>query len=369
MRLAGFSCFLLLVCAAAGLCAPARQKELKRIREQLEEKKKEVESFQKLQAQTEKDISVLLDEKQKTHRLLREIKGRKQEAAQRETRFSQWLSSLRSAKDVGRRALAEEVLGYSRQVGSREALYGRQDIWREAFRRSAMRGRVRLLGGMGKTESMTAGLREEARRQEVRLHEKETRTEAEIERQEGLYRRKQDIARETGEKVSRTLREMQELEESAKALASMIKDMERKRTVSARGVRVQSVPRHSLPWPAEGKVVGFFGRARVEELDTWTIQNGIKIAVPSGSAVRPVAKGKVLFAGPFRSYGNVVVVDHEGGFYAVYGQLDRVRSRKGDLVSVQTELASVSATAGSKAVLYFEVREGQSAVDPLPLLK
>lgn len=369
MRPAALVCSLLLLPGARGFGAPAKQKELKRIHEQLEEKKKEVESFQKLQAEAQKDISALLNEKQKTRRLLLDIKGRKQEAAQRESRFSEWLDSLRSAKDAGRRALAEEVLGYARQVGSRETLYGRRDIWREAFRRSAVRGRVRLLGGMGRTESMTAGLREEARRQEVRFREKETRTQAEIERQEGLYRSKQDIVRETGEKVSRTLREIQELEESAKALASMIKDLERRRDAAARGPRAQAVAKHSLPWPVEGKVIGFFGRTRVEDLDTWTIQNGIKIAAPAGSAVHPVGSGKVLFAGPFRSYGNVVVVDHDGGFFAVYGQLDRVRSRKGERVSAQSELASLSAPSGGRAVLYFEVREGQSAVDPLPLLK
>ena len=41
----------------------------------------------------------------------------------------------------------------------------------------------------------------------------------------------------------------------------------------------------------------------------------------AGAPVQAVDGGKVIFAGPFRSYGQVLIVDHGSNFFSIYGEL------------------------------------------------
>ncbi|PIR19623.1 MAG: peptidase M23, partial [Elusimicrobia bacterium CG11_big_fil_rev_8_21_14_0_20_64_6] len=101
-----------------------------------------------------------------------------------------------------------------------------------------------------------------------------------------------------------------------------------------------------------------FGRERDKELGTWTVRQGVVFDSNAGADVESVAAGNVIFAGPFRSYGKVVIVDHGGGFFSVYGELGKIEAEKGDSVKKNEKLA----TAGGR--VYLEIRHGTEALDP-----
>jgi septal ring factor EnvC (AmiA/AmiB activator) len=122
-------------------------------------------------------------------------------------------------------------------------------------------------------------------------------------------------------------------------------------------------PVHSLPWPVEGKVLRPFGRERDEQLGTWTVRQGVVFSAAAGAPVGAIAPGSVIFAGPFRSYGKVVIVDHGGGFFSVYGELGEILKDKGDSVRASEKLAS----AGEQ--VYLEIRRGTDALDPADWLE
>ena len=82
-----------------------------------------------------------------------------------------------------------------------------------------------------------------------------------------------------------------------------------------------------------------------------------------GAPVKAVAAGKVIFAGPFRSYGRVIIVDHGAGFFSVYGGLGEMEKDKGDAARKGETLAR----AGGR--LYLELRRGADALDPLAWLE
>ena len=103
-------------------------------------------------------------------------------------------------------------------------------------------------------------------------------------------------------------------------------------------------------------------------------REGIKIAARSGEPVKAVASGSVIYAGPFRSYGNVVILDHAKGFFTIYGFLREIQVRVGD----KLEDPGVLGTAGpdtqtssgtGQSAVYFEIRQGTAAVDPQRWLK
>ncbi len=66
---------------------------------------------------------------------------------------------------------------------------------------------------------------------------------------------------------------------------------------------------------------------------------GIDIAVPVGTPVHSVRKGKVVFAGERRGYGNTVIVEHDNGDRTMYGHNALLRVRNGELVEAGAVVA------------------------------
>ena len=82
----------------------------------------------------------------------------------------------------------------------------------------------------------------------------------------------------------------------------------------------------------------------------------------------------MIYAGPFRSYGNVVIMDHGKGFFTIYGFLREISVSVGDKVEQLGQVGKVgkdtqSSSGTGKNALYFEIRQGTTAVDPLDWLK
>ena len=123
-------------------------------------------------------------------------------------------------------------------------------------------------------------------------------------------------------------------------------------------------------------MISRYGRESVPLLKTWIVREGIRISAPRSAPVFPVMAGKVIYAGPFRTYGNVVIVDHEQGFFTIYGLLENILVSKNDVVShgsplgragADTQAVSGSSDKGLSAV-YFEIRIGSEAIDPMQWL-
>ncbi|MBI4861609.1 MAG: M23 family metallopeptidase [Candidatus Riflebacteria bacterium] len=121
-------------------------------------------------------------------------------------------------------------------------------------------------------------------------------------------------------------------------------------------------------WPLAGSVGSRFG-PRGGKLHT-----GIDIGAPTGTVVRAAMAGRVIYSGVMRGYGNVVIVDHQNGFFTVYGHNDRnlvPRVGSGGSVSVGAgqPIAMVGQTGNATSPhLHFEVRKSNNAVDPLKYL-
>ncbi len=121
--------------------------------------------------------------------------------------------------------------------------------------------------------------------------------------------------------------------------------------------------RGALPWPAAGRVVKTFGRHRLEEYDTYTVCNGLRLEVEGGAPVGAVFPGVVAYARHFKGYGNMVVVDHGHGVYSLVAGLATILVRRDQNVAMGTPLglASPPKEGGN---LYIEIREGGRPTDP-----
>jgi len=145
---------------------------------------------------------------------------------------------------------------------------------------------------------------------------------------------------------------------------------ERAREAPRTWARTASSIHGRLPWPVVGRVLSRYGKQMNKELGTLVFNHGIEISAEEGSTVRAVAGGMVAFAGEMDGFGQLVVLDHGGSMLSVYGFGSQLRVQKGQAVEQGSVLEDVGEDPNSpgQAKLYFEIRQGVKAQDPLRYL-
>ena len=98
---------------------------------------------------------------------------------------------------------------------------------------------------------------------------------------------------------------------------------------------------------------------------------GIDVSTAEGTPVLAAANGTVVLAG-FNAggYGNYIVIAHAGGLDTLYGHLDSIGVRQGQVVSRGQPIGTEGSTGNSTgAHLHFEVRRGGAPIDPSTFLR
>lgn len=175
---------------------------------------------------------------------------------------------------------------------------------------------------------------------------------------------------------------VRELEEAARALQGKLSELEMASPKPSAELEKPSRPaeprpplasltpvrkaRGKLVFPVErGSVEVRFGRTLDPRFGTVTLQRGIDIRSPQGAPVRAVWPGKVVHAGWFKGYGNLLIVDHGDGIFSLAAHLDALEKAVGDEVAAGDEVGTVGDTGSLKGpYLYFELRDGQKPLDP-----
>ncbi|MDR3208596.1 MAG: M23 family metallopeptidase [Rickettsiales bacterium] len=119
-------------------------------------------------------------------------------------------------------------------------------------------------------------------------------------------------------------------------------------------------------WPARGKIISDFGPKR-----NGLTNEGINIGAALGTTVSSADNGVVAYAGnELKGMGNLLIIQHTGGWMTVYAHLDNFIVRRGDKVSVGQKVGTVGQTGKvSEPQLHFEIRKGAKSYDPKKQLK
>jgi septal ring factor EnvC (AmiA/AmiB activator) len=167
-------------------------------------------------------------------------------------------------------------------------------------------------------------------------------------------------------------RALQELERSAARIDSLLRELEQRRRAAAAKPPSASLPRGikgGLPWPAEGSVLTFFGRQKHPTFNTYVQRKGIEIRTLEGSAIHAVMPGTVVYADWLKGYGLVIILDHANGFFSLYAHASKILTSVGAVVASGQAIGETGDTGMTgENTLYFELREGTEAVDPLQWL-
>jgi septal ring factor EnvC (AmiA/AmiB activator) len=138
---------------------------------------------------------------------------------------------------------------------------------------------------------------------------------------------------------------------------------------------------HYVSWPVKGKILRGYGRYRVAKFNDVVFHKGVLFDVEQGGKVKALEEGVISFIGVMPNhYGRVILIDHGKRYYTLYGRLQSVEVKVGDVVHKDANIAVVGEVKGSaakepdseKAVsldldtgnFYFEVRKQGQSVNP-----
>jgi septal ring factor EnvC (AmiA/AmiB activator) len=285
--------------------------------------------------------------------------------------------AARRALDVTRAAMAKRVVALYKagEVGALRFVFASSTIPELMSRVAALETFVaydgklvdRYRGETAELEGLSARAKE-ALAASDRAAERLSRRSAELVAERAVRTRLLRRAREDRTQ-ERSL--LVELEKAARALEETVAALGGRSGAAERLVGQGFADRRgALRRPLSTRIAKPFGRVVDDTFRTETFRKGVEFEAIGGEAVPAVAKGVVRFAGWFRGYGRLVIVDQGDDYFTVMGHLDEIFVDVGDRVGLGDTLGTVGDTGSlSGPSLYFEIRRGVEPLDPAVWLR
>lgn len=264
-----------------------------------------------------------------------------------------------------------------------------------ALQADARRQRERLAGATSALEERRQALRASLAERDAALAGAEAARKAERERLGKLAAEARDvkqlIERLAAEERRRTQEEAhQQALEQARARAQMqaqvqaqVQALSEARNQAAAGAEAREAanserqptevaaltlaPRIQVPsgeggviLPVRGRVVSRFG----DPGERGQVEKGLKIAATLGAAIYAPTDGKVIFAGPFRGYGQLLILAHGDGYHLLIAGFGRIDANVGQAVALGEPIGFMAEEADAEPLLYVELRRKGEPVNP-----
>jgi murein DD-endopeptidase MepM/ murein hydrolase activator NlpD len=380
-----------LIFLAASLCvppaAPAFQKDIRTKQDQLEKIRKEISGYEKKIRDREKKENLTLDQlddygKQEVL-LKRLVKKLHAEEADLEASIEQTTGSVAGLEAQIARLKAQYAAyvrnAYTRgPAGDLETLVASQSVTQlftraEYLKRFSAQRRRDLDSIQAKRKdlrnqqdllSRQLGHRQrliaDKSAEQTRLHSATTKKKTLL---ASIRQDKKNFQKE----IDRRKKDFQELESKIAALIEADKKKAPKpgsKAPAPAGGGAFEASRGGLGWPVDGgRLISKYGTHEHPVLKTITENKGVDISVPIGSRVSTVAAGEVSTIWWLPSFGNLIIVAHEGGYRTVYAHLGDIDVEEGQKVTAGQELGRSGEGLGGPMV-HFEVWKGRETVDP-----
>lgn len=120
----------------------------------------------------------------------------------------------------------------------------------------------------------------------------------------------------------------------------------------------------ALVMPAAGKVIRHYNDGGEET----AYSKGITISTPEDAGVIAPFDGEVVYAGPFRDYGRIVIIRHGNDYHTLLSGMEHINCTPGQMVMEGEPIGSMGEDHGTRR-LYMELRKNGKPIDPSPWLK
>ena len=119
----------------------------------------------------------------------------------------------------------------------------------------------------------------------------------------------------------------------------------------------------TLPLPARGRIIMRYGEQKHKGVSS----KGIMIRTRDNAQVVSPFDGTVIFAGPFRGYGNLIIIEHGGGYLTLLAGLNNFDVELGQLLLAGEPVGQMP--TGEDAKLYVELRKDNQPIDPMAWMR
>lgn len=169
--------------------------------------------------------------------------------------------------------------------------------------------------------------------------------------------------RESGQALKRLQQDEQQVQQLLESLQDILSDIPLKLGNS----RPFPQLRGRLYRPVRsGKLIANYGQPKAGTTLSW---NGLWLAAPTGTPIRAAAGGRVAYVGWMHRYGLMVILEHDGEHFTLYGHNESAAVRLGQWVQGGETIASAGSSGGHRqSGVYFEIRRGRRPIDPRPWL-
>ena len=120
----------------------------------------------------------------------------------------------------------------------------------------------------------------------------------------------------------------------------------------------------SLVMPARGRIIIRYGQNRGGN----GAAKGITIRARGGAQVVAPYDGKVVYAGIFRRYGQILIIEHGGRYHTLLAGLDRIDAVVGQWLLAGEPVGILGSPRNGTPELYLELRRSGQPINPLPWL-
>ena len=191
-----------------------------------------------------------------------------------------------------------------------------------------------------------------------------------------LSRIEQDKARQLAAEKEPLEREIAAKEKERNALAAVEPDKEiaqppqpvqkpevSRKLASLGPTRQFTDARGLLPLPVGGRIV-----TRYDESDDVSHKKGITIETRPQAAIISPFDGQIAFAGPFRHYGLLLIIDHGDGYHTLLAGMGTIDGTVGQLLLAGEPVGRMKSSSKERPKLYMELRNNGAPIDPVPWL-
>ena len=140
--------------------------------------------------------------------------------------------------------------------------------------------------------------------------------------------------------------------EKAKNLNELVQGVKRKK------IKKKKNNLSKVKFPVQGRIISNFGEGK----DIRRSKNGLVFKVLEESFVTSPINGMVVYANQFRSYGNLIIIENDEGYYSILSGMKKIIISSGSEVFIGEPIAKIS--AGNNSQLYFELRLNGKIINP-----
>lgn len=346
------------------------KKEIQQVKKRIDQLQQLIKTTQTQRSAAENDLKQAEQDISVTKRKLRDVHAQQNEATTKLAQLETAQAKLKSAKDRQRSAMKADITAAYRS-GRQEYLklvlnqedpekVSRLMKYYDYFRAA----RLDRISAFNQTLSDIASNEEQINARMLELEslkgdlvEEEARLQKAQDRRKSLLAKLDASLKNNSTKVDQLKANQSNLEKVLHTVQESLADLP-----TSLGSTPFAKLQGKLKWPTQGRLAHRFGAYRENGALRW---NGVLIGANPGSAVRAVHHGRVVFADWMRGFGNLIIIDHGGGYMTLYGHNEALLKSPGDWVRGGDTIATSGNSGGqNQAGLYFEIRKNGSPVNP-----